>query len=135
MAPPRAALRRVRGLLRIGGRMTDDEKPIKLKEAAKRFGFTVSTLRAEASRGRLTTYMIGGCLYTTPADIRGMVEKCRVEPKAHGVILIRNESNGSSATERASSALAAANETVLRLKSISRNISPISISPKRQARR
>jgi hypothetical protein len=114
--------------------MTDNDA-IPLKEAAGHFGFTVSTLRAEANRGRLTIYKIGKRLFTKPADIREMVEKCRVEQKARDFILIRNESNGSSATDCASSARAAANETVLRLKNISRNTSGKSISLKRQARR
>jgi hypothetical protein len=115
--------------------ITNDDDAIPLKEAAERYGFTVSTLRAEAYRGRLTIYKIGKRLWTKPADIREMVEKCRVEQKARDFILIRNESSGSSATDRASSALAAANETVLRLKSISRNTSAKSTSPKRQAHR
>jgi len=115
--------------------VTDDDKPITLKQASEEFPFTLSTLRAERDRGRLTTYRIGKRDYTTVADIRGMIQECRVEPKARAFTLIQNESSGPSATERASSALAAANETVLRLKSISRNTSPISISPKRQARR
>ena len=114
--------------------MTDDDA-IPLREAAERFGFTLSTLRAERDRGRLTTYRIGKRDYTTVADIRGMIQECRVEPKARAFTLIRNESNGLSETDRASSALAAANETVLRLKSISRNTSLKSISPKRLARR
>jgi hypothetical protein len=115
--------------------MTEDDKPMTLREAAERFGLTLSTLRAEQDRGRLTTYRIGRRDYTTTADIRGMIQECRVEPRARDFTLIRNESSGPSATERASSGLARANETALRLKSISRNTSPISISPKRQARR
>jgi hypothetical protein len=114
--------------------MTDDDA-IPLKEAAQRFGFTVSTLRAEADRGRLTMYKIGKRLWTTPADIRRMVEECRVEQKARDFILIRNESSTSSETARASSALAAAKETVLRLKNTSRNTLAKNISPRRQVRR
>ena len=110
-----------------------DEDPITLKDAANRFGFTVCTLRAEANRGRLTIYKIGKKLWTTPADLREMIQKCRVEQKAHDFILIRNGSSGSSETDRASFARAAANETVLRLKNISRSTSAKSISLKRQA--
>jgi hypothetical protein len=69
--------------------MTDDDKPMTLKEAARDSGFTVSTLRAEADRGRLTIYQIGTRHYTTRADIRGMVQKCRVEPKVRDSISIR----------------------------------------------
>jgi helix-turn-helix protein len=111
-----------------------EDDAITLKEAAQRFGFTVSTLRAEANRGRLSIYRIGKRFYTKPADIREMVEKCRVDQKGRDFILIRNESSGSSETDRASSALAAANETVQRLKNISRSTSARNIGPKRQAR-
>jgi len=40
------------------------------------FGFTVWTLRAEADRGRLTIYKIGKRFYTTPADIKEMIQLC-----------------------------------------------------------
>ena len=110
--------------------MTSDHDTITLKDAASHFGYTVSTLRAEADRGRLTIYKIGKKLYTTPADIREMVQKCRVEKRGQGFTLIRSENNGSSETERASSALARAQETALRLKSISRNTSATSTSRK-----
>ena len=115
--------------------MTGDQDTITLKDAGQHFGFTVSTLRAEADRGRLTIYKIGKRYYTTPADIREMVRQCRVEQKAPAFTLIRNASNGSSETERASSALAAASETALRLKSISRNTLGTSTAPSRQVRR
>jgi hypothetical protein len=115
--------------------MTDDERPISLKEAAKMFGFPVSALRREHQRGRLAVYQPGGRkYYTTAADVREMVHKCRVEPKAAASISILREGNGSSATACASSALAAANETVSKLKSISRNTSRPSINRKRAVR-
>lgn len=115
--------------------MIDDRDPITLKDAANHFGFTVNTLRAEAGRGRLTIYRIGKRDYTTPADIREMVNQCRVERKDQGFTLIRSANNGRSETDRASSALAAANESALRLKSASRNTSGINTAPNRQVRR
>lgn len=114
--------------------MTADHDTITLKDAASHFGYTVSTLRAEADRGRLTIYKIGKKYYTTPADIREMVQKCRVERRGRDFTLIRSESSGSSETERTESALARAKETALRLKSTSRSISAISTSPKSRAR-
>lgn len=114
----------------------DREKDtITLKDAATHFGFTVSTLKAEAGRGRLTVYKIGRRYYTTPADVRAMVARCRVEPKVRDFTLTRNADNGSSETERASSALDAANATVLRLRNSSRNTSAKSIDRSRQVRR
>ncbi len=112
-----------------------DDRAISLKEAAKEYGFTLSTLRAEASRGRLTIYKIGRRHYTTAADISEMVRLCRVEQKGRDFTLIRNEEHGSSATARALSALAAAHETVLRLKSCSPPTSAKSISRNHQVRR
>ncbi len=114
--------------------MTDSD-PIKLKDAAEEFGLTVCTLRAEASRGRLAIYRIGKRDYTTRNDIRDMVEQCRVDQKGHGFTLIRPASNGSSETDRASSALAAARETAMRLRNTSRNTLDTSTSPRRQVRR
>lgn len=117
------------------GMTDDDNKYITLKQASEEFPFTVSTLRAERDRGRLTTYRVGRSDYTTRADIRGMVQQCRVAPKVHDSTSIRKEANGSSVTERFSSAQAAANETVMRLKNSSRNISAVSISPRLRGRR
>ena len=114
--------------------MTGDHDTITLKDAAGHFGYTVSTLRAEADRGRLTIYKIGKKYYTTPADIREMVQKCRVDLKGRDFTLIRSASSGSSETERSASALARARETALRLKSSSRNTLATSTSPSRRAR-
>jgi DNA-binding transcriptional MerR regulator len=116
-------------------RLTEETDTITLADAAQHFGFSVSTLRAEADRGRLTIYRIGRRLYTTPADIKEMVQQCRVDQKARGFISTRSVSNTSSETERASSALAAARETALKLKGSSRNTSVISIGRNRQVRR
>lgn len=115
--------------------MTQDDDTITLKDAASHFGFTVSTLRAEAGRGRLTIYKIGKRYYTTPGDIKEMVKQCRVEQKGRDFTLIRGGNSGLSETERASSALAAAKETALRLKNSSRSTSATSTVPSRQARR
>lgn len=114
--------------------MTGEGDAITLKDAANHFGFTVATLRAEAERGKLTIYKIGKRLYTTPADIREMVAQCRVDRKAPGFTLTRSESNSSSGMDRASSVLAAAQETTLRLRNSSRNTSGTSTAPNRRAR-
>jgi hypothetical protein len=41
---------------------------------------TVSALLAEVKRGNLAVVKIGKDLFTTPAAIREMREKCRVRP-------------------------------------------------------
>jgi hypothetical protein len=95
--------------------MTDDPLALTLKDAAERYGFTVATLRAEIARGRLTKYRIGKKDWTTPADIREMVEKCRVEQKAPVSIVTRRAAvNTSSETERDS--LDSAVQAVARLR-------------------
>lgn len=113
---------------------TRDNDTITLKDAARHYGFGVHTLRAEADRGRLAIYKIGKRLYTTPADIRDMVEKCRVEARDQDFTLIRSESSGSSETEQASSARAAANETALRLRNSLRNTSVANTNQSRRTR-
>lgn len=111
--------------------MTGDSDPITLADAAAHFGFTVWTLRAEATRGRLTIYKIGKRLYTTPGAVKEMVELCRVEPKAPASILTRRVVNTLSETAIAS--LDSANQTLLKLRNSSRNTSRTSTAP-RQAR-
>ena len=55
-----------------------DENVVTLSAAAQEFGFSVSTLRREAARGRLVTYKIGRRLYTKRRDVLDMIERCRV---------------------------------------------------------
>lgn len=104
---------------------TDDD-PVTLKEACEivfRNTCTVSTLRAAADRGTLEVSRIGKRLYTTLAAARELYAKCRVEKRRQGFTLIRSVSNGSSETDRASSAQAALSQTVRELKSSLRNTS------------
>jgi hypothetical protein len=113
------------------GQRERDDMPITLAQAAEIFGIGVATLRAEASRGRLTVYRIGRQDRTTINDIRQMVELCRVEPKAPASIVTRRAVNTSSETDRAS--LDSAQQALLKLRSISRNTSPASTG-QRQAK-
>jgi hypothetical protein len=87
-----------------------------------------ATLRAEAARGRLTTYRIGRRDFTTRRDLRRMVELCRVEREAHTYTSIPKDEHGRSETELALSAQAAAKTSVERLKLLSRNTSVTSIA-------
>jgi hypothetical protein len=60
-----------------------DTDPITLAEASKlllRGIVSVSALRAEIKRGNFASEKIGKNLFTTPAAIREMREKCRVRP-------------------------------------------------------
>lgn len=114
--------------------MNRDDDPISLKTAATDFNLSVGVLKASGLRGDLAIYKLGSRYYTTPTAIRKWVESCRVDQTRRDFTLTRSVSSGSSETERASTALAAANETVRMLKSSSRNTLVTSTSPKRQAR-
>ena len=96
--------------------MTDD-LPITLKEAAKLYRLTVSALRAEAGRGRLTIFRIGRRDYTTREAMRDMVRKCQDAARHRVSTSIPSEDRGSFATAQASSAQAALSQTVAALKS------------------
>lgn len=89
-----------------------DDHAITLAAAAKEFGFSVPTLRAEADRGHLAIYRIGKRLYTTRNDIRAMVKVCRVDLKARGSISTPNGEIGLSETDHISSARAALRQTL-----------------------
>jgi hypothetical protein len=74
-----------------------DTDPITLVEASKivlRGIISVSALRAEIRRGNLTVERIGKNLYTTPAAIREMREKCRVMPNPQDYTSERPRSKG-----------------------------------------
>jgi hypothetical protein len=60
-----------------------DTDPITLAEASKvllRGVVSVSALRSEIRRGNLAVEKIGKNLFTTPAAIRDMRKRCRVQP-------------------------------------------------------
>jgi hypothetical protein len=105
--------------------MADDPLALTLKDAAERYGFTVATLRAEIARGRLTKYRIGKKDWTTPADIREMLELCRVEPKAPASIVTRRAASTPSETVHAS--LDSAQRALLKLRKGWPSISPENI--------
>jgi hypothetical protein len=108
-----------------------DDELLTLPQACESFfagKIKVATLRAEAARGRLTTYRIGRRDFTTRKDLKRMVERCRVEREAHTYTSIQKDEHGRSETELASSAQAAAKGAVERLKLLSRNTSATSIA-------
>jgi hypothetical protein len=97
-----------------------DSDPITLTEASKlvlRGVVSVSALRAEMQRGNLMTMRIGKNLFTTPAAIREMMEKCRVKPHRLASTSDRTIEPGSSETRSTASELAALNASVTALKS------------------
>lgn len=105
--------------------------PISLKDAAEQIllgRVSVSALRSEARRGNLATFKIGKNLYTTEADIREMVKKCRVQQSPQGCISEKTTTLGSSGTETKTTALDALAITVQALK----DGSPITSPGKRQ---
>lgn len=99
-----------------------DTDPITLREAASiilRGVVSESALRAEIKRGNLAVERIGKNLFTTPAAIREMREKCRVMPNPRDSTSEKTATetrSGSSATGTATDELAALNATVKALK-------------------
>jgi hypothetical protein len=108
--------------------MTDNDT-ITLKDAASHFGFSVYTLRAEAERGHLTTYKIGKRLYTTPADIRDMVSKCRVSQKDRAYTSTAGVMPGLSETELASLGRAALKAELMKRAGSSDDTLPPNMNP------
>ena len=86
-----------------------DTDPITLSEASDllRGIVSVSALRAEVKRGNLAVERIGKNLFTTPAAIREMREKCRVVQNHPASISAPTTAPGSSATVDATSEQAA----------------------------
>jgi hypothetical protein len=105
--------------------MTDslDERPLTLREAADLYRLKISTLRAEAARGRLDIFRLGKRDYTTLESLRIMVRKCRDADPRRASISTAPEQPGLSETARASCARDALNQTVLALRNGLPNIS------------
>ena len=99
-----------------------DSDPITLVEASKlvlRGIVSVSALRAEIRRGNLAVERIGKNLYTTPAAIREMRDKCRVMPNPQDYTSEKTEAkaSGSSGTAEKTRELAALKASVGALRS------------------
>ena len=101
----------------------NDDRPLTLKEAGDLYRLKVSTLRAEANRGRLDVFRIGRRDYTTLEALKDMVRKCQEDARLRASTSTRQENNGSSETDRASSAQAALSTSVLALRGGLPNIS------------
>jgi len=97
-----------------------DLDPITLTEASTvvlRGVVSVSALRAEIRRGNLAVERIGKNLYTTPAAIREMRDRCRVKPHLQDSTSDRTIEPGSSATKERTTEQAALKASVAALKS------------------
>lgn len=102
-----------------------DDDPMTLSEASEylRGKVTVSALRAEISRGNLKAERIGKNLFTTPAYIREMRQRCRVQQNRPDSTSgkTETETSGSSATVTATDELAVLRATARALKDGSLN--------------
>jgi hypothetical protein len=107
-----------------------DDDPITLAEASEvvlRGAVSVATLRAEVRRGNLAVERIGKNLFTTPAYIRQMRERCRVQQNRPASISARTRpetASGSSGTATATDELAVLRATATALKNGSLTTSP-----------
>ena len=95
----------------------NDDRPLTLQEAGDLYRLKVSTLRAEANRGRLDVFRIGRRDYTTLEALKDMVRKCQEDARRRASTSTQQGSNGLSETERASSARAALSMSVTALRS------------------
>jgi hypothetical protein len=107
-------------------------------ETAARIAFpdgslSLSAMRREAARGRLTTYRIAGKDFTTLADIEELKTTCRVQAKVRDCTSRKpkiDAGSGSSVTASEPSALAALRATAQALKQSLPPTSPQSTIPK-----
>ena len=109
-----------------------DDQPMTLAEACEGFfrgTISIATLRAEAKRGRLTIMRIGRMDFVTPAGLREMMEKCRVQQRGHASTFTPSNEPGSSETDRLLAAQAAMNSIATALKKGSPPTSRKSSSP------
>jgi hypothetical protein len=95
-----------------------DTDPITIGEASRLLRGIVSesALRSEIRKGNLIAYRIGKNLFTTPAAIREMRDKCRVQQNRPDSTSEKTIEPGSSATATATDELAALKATVRGLK-------------------
>lgn len=113
-----------------------DAKWLRLAVAGEPYGLSAAALRAEAKQGRLAIYRLRGKDWTTAKDVQEMFEKCRVQAKAltyGSEDLGKTETHsgqpsGSSKTEDANLALAAAQAIIRRRKESSQSTSSESTS-------
>jgi hypothetical protein len=88
-------------------RLPDEHILITLKDACDIFfggKISVATLKAEHMRGNLELSKIGRAYFTTPADIKAMREKCRVEVQAPAFGSTRRAERGPSSTDASAAA-------------------------------
>jgi hypothetical protein len=84
-----------------------DDDPLPLADACALYPqsrLTVSTLRAEAARGRLKVFRIGRRDYTTRRDMKEMFARCRAEDYRRASTSTKAVNNGPSSTDRVLSA-------------------------------
>ena len=83
-------------------RTVEDDALLTLKDACEIFfggRITVATLKAEHARGNLDISKIGRSYFTTPAKLREMEVKCRVEAPARSSGSTKSAKPGPSLTD------------------------------------
>jgi hypothetical protein len=102
-----------------------DTDPITIGEASRLLRGIVSesALRSEIRKGNLIAYRIGKNLFTTPAALNEMRDKCRVMPNRPDSTSVEMTEPGSSATATVTDELAALKASVGALKNGSLNTS------------
>jgi hypothetical protein len=101
-----------------------EDDPVTLQEAVDivyRGKIKVSTLRLMADRDQVHIFKVGRRWFTTLRSVREMKDRCPGNRKVPAYGSTRNEANGLSEMDRASSALVALSQTTRALKRSSRN--------------
>lgn len=97
----------------------DEDAPITLKEACAivfRDTISVATLRAEATRNKISFARIGKRDFTSIRAVKEMIRKCHDESSERGSTQTNSETSGLSEMEKCLSAQAAALSTAEMLK-------------------
>jgi hypothetical protein len=109
--------------------MTDPIDHLTLAQAAALYRVTISTLRAEAARGRLVIFRLGRSDYTTRSDLAEMIRRCREDDPRRACTSTAPGEPGASETVAMSSAQAALQMTVEALRNGSLTTSARSTDP------
>ena len=97
----------------------DADNPITLQEACKLYpgsSFKVATLKAAYDKGMLDIFFLGRRYHTTRAAMDRWVKRCQDAGRRPDCTSMESAANGSSETDRISSAQAALSQTVTALK-------------------
>jgi hypothetical protein len=113
-------------------RALDEDTLITLRDASEivfNKQISVAVLKAQIAPGNLRVSKIGRSYFTTPRDVKEMVERCRVKAQGQNSGSTDCEIDGRSSTGSVELALASLQRSFTKPKGRSRNISQRNTSP------